>query len=184
MRLAHIGVLMTVLLLPAPVLAQDALFDAGGYRIAHYRAPVHSAPPGVGRIAPQAAAQLRPGRDALFIDVLPAEGGHREADGRWRLATPHESIPGAHWFPEAGRGELAPGIGDWFMQGIARLTGGRRDRMLILFCRSDCWMGWNAAKRLRAQGYDNVWWLAEGVEGWTDLKRPLSRARPEGGVAP
>lgn len=184
MRLAHIGVLMTALLLPAPALAQDALFDAEGYRIAHYRAPVHSAPPGVGRIAPQAAAQLRPGRDALFIDVLPAEGGHREADGRWRLAMPHKSIAGAHWFPEAGRGELAPGIGNWFMQGIARLTGGRRDRMLILFCRSDCWMGWNAAKRLRAQGYDNVWWLAEGVEGWTDLKRPLSTARPEGGVAP
>lgn len=184
MRPAPISVLMAAFLLPAPVLAQDALFNADGYRIAHYRAPVHHAPPGVGRIAPQAAAQLRPGRDALFIDVLPAEGGHREADGRWRIATPHESIPGAHWFPEAGRGELAPGIGDGFMQGIARLTRGRRDHMLILFCRSDCWMGWNAAKRLRAQGYANIWWLAEGVEGWTDLKRPLSVVVPEGGVAP
>lgn len=184
MRPAHIGVLIAALLLPAPALAQDALFNADGYRIAHYRAPVHRAPPGVGRIAPPAAAQLRPDRDALFIDVLPAEGGHRDADGRWRLATAHASIPGAHWFPEAGRGELAPGIGDWFMQGIARLTEGRRDRMLILFCRSDCWMGWNAAKRLRSQGYANIWWLAEGVEGWTDLNRPLSRVDPDGGTAP
>jgi PQQ-dependent catabolism-associated CXXCW motif protein len=184
MRAALNAGLIATSLIASPAMAQDALFDADGYRIAHYRAPVHSAPPDVGRIAPQAAAQLCPELDALFIDVLPAEGGHREADGRWRLATPHESIPGAHWFPEAGRGELAPGIGDWFTRGIARLTGGRRDRMLILFCRSDCWMGWNAAKRLRSQGYDNVWWLAEGTDGWTDLKRPLSRARPEGGVAP
>jgi PQQ-dependent catabolism-associated CXXCW motif protein len=173
--------LIAALLATSPAFAQEALFDAQGYRIAHYRAPVHQPPPGVGRIAPQAAAQLLPGRDALFIDVLPAEGGHREADGRWRLATPHDSIPGAHWFPEAGRGELAPGIGDWFAQGIARLTQGRRDRMLILFCKADCWMGWNAARRLRAAGYRNVWWLAEGVDGWTDLKQPLSRVAPDAG---
>ncbi|WP_420143813.1 rhodanese-like domain-containing protein [Sphingobium sp.] len=177
-------ILIALLLAASPATAQDALFDGDGYRIAHYRAPVHQPPDGVGRIAPDAAAQLRPGRDALFIDVLPAEGGHRQSDGRWKLATPHDSIPDAHWFPEAGRGVPPPGIGEWFLDGIAGLTGGRRDRMLILFCKVDCWMGWNAAKRLRAHGYRNVWWLAEGVEGWTDRNRPLSPVRPEGGVAP
>lgn len=180
MRLIPIVVLMTA----SPALAQEPLFDAEGYRIAHYRAPVRQPPPGVGRIAPEAAAQLQPGRDALFIDVLPAEGGHRAADGRWRLAAPHESIPGARWFPETGRGEPAPGVGLWFVQGVARLTRGRRDAMLILFCRSDCWMGWNAAKRLRAAGYTNVWWLAEGSDGWTDLKRLLSTVEPDGGTMP
>lgn len=176
-------ILIALLLATPPAFAQDTLFDAAGYRIAHYRAPVRQAPPGTGRIAPEAAAQLRAGRDALFIDVLPAEGGHRGADGRWRLAMSHDSIPGAHWFPDAGRGALAPGIGPWFARGIARLTRGRRDAMLILFCRADCWMGWNAARRLRAQGYTNIWWLAEGTDGWRDLGRPLSRVQPDGGAA-
>lgn len=167
-----------------PAHGQQAFFNAQGYRIAHYRAPALKPPEGAGRIAPEAAAQLRPDRDALFIDVLPAEGGHREADGRWRLAQTHRSIPGAHWFPESGRGELAPGIGPWFERGIARLTGGRRDRMLVVFCLSDCWMSWNAARRLHALGYRNLWWLAEGSDGWRDLGLALAPVTPEGGVAP
>lgn len=170
-----------LLLCAAPVGAEP-LFGPDGYRIAAYRAPVARPPDGVGRIAPAAAAALRPGRDALFIDVLPADGGHRERDGRWRLAEQHESVPGAHWFPEAGRGVPEPGIAAWFAEGVRRLTGGRRDRMLLVFCRADCWMSWNAARRLRAMGYRNVWWLAEGTDGWRDLGQPLARAVPEGGV--
>lgn len=160
--------------------AQEALFDADGYRIAQYRAPVRAAPPGVGRIAPAAVAGLRPGRDVLLIDVLPAEGGHRDADGRWRLARDRSSIPGARWFPEAGRGALAPGIAPWFALGVARLTHGRKDAMIVTFCLSDCWMSWNAARRLRALGYRNVWWLAEGTDGWRDLGLPLVPLLPEG----
>jgi len=111
-----------LLLCAAPVGAEP-LFGPDGYRIAAYRAPVARPPDGVGRIAPAAAAALRPGRDALFIDVLPAEGGHRERDGRWRLAEQHESVPGAHWFPEAGRGVPEPGIAAWFAGGRAAADG-------------------------------------------------------------
>ncbi len=178
-----VAALIALLPFASPLRAQPDTFDAEGYRIAHYRSPVSRPPDGVGRIAPAAAAQLHPGRDALFIDVLPAEGGHRQEDGRWRLARPRDSIPGAHWFPEAGRGVLSPDIAPWFSAGIARLTKGNKDRMLILFCLSDCWMSWNAAKRLHTMGYRNVWWLAEGTDGWRDLSRPLTRVEPEGGVA-
>lgn len=168
---------------PAPAMAQqqdEALFSAEGYRIAHYRAPVLAASLGVGRIAPAAVAQLRPDIDAILIDVLPAEGGHREADGRWILAKDRLSIAGAHWFPETGRGELSPDIASWFQRGVARLTRGDKNRMLITFCLADCWMSWNAAKRLRALGYTNVWWLAEGTDGWRDLGLPLVPLTPEG----
>jgi PQQ-dependent catabolism-associated CXXCW motif protein len=176
--------IIPALLLASPGLAQGPLFDTDGYRIAHYRAPVRQPPAGVGRIAPAAAAQLVADRDAIFIDVLPAEGGHREPDGRWRLASPHESIAGAHWFPEAGRGQPDPAIAQAFAKGIARLTQRQGGRMLILFCRADCWMGWNAAKRLRAMGYGNIWWLAQGTDGWRDLGLPLAPVRPDGGIAP
>ncbi|CCW19524.1 Rhodanese-related sulfurtransferase [Sphingobium indicum BiD32] len=176
--------IIPALLLASPAPAQGPLFDADGYRIAHYRAPVRQPPAGVGRIAPAAAAQLVPDRDAIFIDVLPTQGGHREPGGRWRLASPHESIPGAHWFPEAGRGQPDPAIAQGFARGLARLTRGQRSRMLILFCRADCWMGWNATKRLRAMGYANIWWLAEGTDGWRDLGLPLAPVQPDGGITP
>lgn len=158
--------------------AEEPLFNQDGYRIARYRAPTRIAPHGVGRIAPAAAAQLRPDVDALFIDVLPAEGASRDETGQWRLARPHEGIARSHWFPEAGRGAPDPGIADWFRRGVDRLTHGRRDRMIIAYCLSDCWMGWNAAKRLRAWGYTNVWWMAEGTDGWRDLGLPLVDDRP------
>ncbi len=171
-----------LLALSANVSAQtpeEALFNTDGYRIAHYRAPVHAAPQGAGRIAPAALAQLRPGVDMILIDVLPAEGGHREEGGRWRLAHDRPSIPGAHWFPETGRGELPQDVGIWFERGVERLTRGRKDRMLVTFCLADCWMSWNAARRLRALGYTNVWWFAEGTDGWRDLGLPLVNILPE-----
>lgn len=177
------ALLPALLLLASPARSEEPQFNSEGYRIAHYRAPTRRPPEGVTRIAPAAAATLRPDRDALFIDVLPAEGGHREADGRWRLAKGRESIAGAHWFPESGRGELDRAVAAGLARGIARLTKGRRGMPLIVFCFADCWMSWNAAKRLRAMGYVHVWWLAEGTDGWRDLGRPLSPAIPEGGIA-
>lgn len=179
------GLRLAILLLGAasPACGQSGpLFGADGYRIAHYRAPTRRPPDGVTRIAPAAAAQLRPDRDALFIDVVPAEGGVREADGRWRLASAQQSIAGAHWFPESGRGVPGAAIESGFAQGIARLVRGRRDRPIIVFCLADCWMSWNAARRLRALGYRRVWWLAEGTDGWRDLGLPLRPVLPEGGV--
>ena len=171
--------------LASPVLAaaQTPLFDAEGYRIASYRAPVSRAPPGAHRIAPSAAVSLRPDIDAIFIDVMPAQGGQRDPrTGVWTLAEQRLSIPGGHWFPEAGRGEPAPDIARGFDRGIVRLTKGRRDRMIIVFCLADCWMSWNAAKRLAARGYSNIWWLAEGTDGWSGLGLALAPLRPERGA--
>lgn len=162
---------------PEPA-ASQVLFGADGYRISHYRGPVPIAPEGVQRITAREVADLRD--HALLIDVLPAEGGHRDEDGTWHLALERPSIPGAHWFPEAGRGALSPEIARWFRHGIARLTAGDRQRMIVTFCLADCWMSWNAARRLHGWGYRNVRWLAEGTDGWRELGLPFVNAIPEG----
>lgn len=174
-----IAIAAALVLSPGTARAEEALFGPDGYRIAHYRGPVPAAPHGVRRIATEDVARLRPDRDALLIDVIPAEGGHREADGTWRLAVARPSLPGTHWFPEAGRGVLDAGIGRWFEQGMRRLTKGRKAARIVAFCLADCWMSWNAARRLHAMGYTNVWWFAEGTDGWRDLGRPLVNAKPE-----
>lgn len=160
------------------LVAGDGSFGADGYRIDHYRGPVGEAPEGVARITPEAVAAL--GERAVLIDVMPAPGGHRDTDGTWHLAEPRHGIARAHWFPEAGRGVLDPAIAAWFAQGVARLTHGDRGRMIVTFCLADCWMSWNAARRLRAMGYTNVWWLAEGTDGWREAGLPLVDAVPEG----
>jgi PQQ-dependent catabolism-associated CXXCW motif protein len=173
--------LVAWLLLASISPADDAAsFDpATGYRIAHYRGVVPAAPEGVGRIGIDAVAKSA--RDgAILIDVTPAEGGMRDAAfGRWRLAAPHASIPGAHWFPEAGRGTLANGIEPWFLGGVQRLAGRHRGKPLVVFCLADCWMSWNAAMRLHRAGHPDVLWFAEGIDGWREAGKRLKNIGPQ-----
>lgn len=155
------------------------LFDADGYRSARYRAPVDRPPAPAVRIALDDALRLKPGVDALFIDVLPAEGGVRDAvTGTWALATPHATIPGAQWHPETGRSEPDPALWNGLLASVTADRARHPLRPVILFCRTDCWMGWNAARRLGRSGFANVRWLAEGIEGWDSAGRKLMPARP------
>lgn len=156
-----------------------ALFDASGYRMARYRAPVDRAPAPALRIALADALKLRAGRDAMFIDVLPAEGGRRDpVSGEWTLAQAHETIPGAVWHPETGRAN--PDVALW--HGLHDAVTLAREKApglpVVVFCRTDCWMAWNAARRLARDGFGNVYWMAEGIEGWHDSGHALVPATP------
>jgi PQQ-dependent catabolism-associated CXXCW motif protein len=157
----------------------DARFDPHtGYRIAEYRGIIPEPPPGVRRIDAAAVARLVDAGRATLIDVVPAEGAVREVDGRWRLAREQRGIPGAAWFPEAGRGRIDPAIERWFLNGVARLRAAEPRRTLIVFCLADCWMSWNAAWRLKRAGYAQVRWFADGADGWRELGRPLVSMTP------
>lgn len=167
---------------PAPACADQppadapALFDAQGYRIARYRSPISADPAPAARIPLADALALDPVHDALFIDVMPAEGGVRDgASGAWRLSQSHSSIPGAQWHPEAGR---MPADQDLWQALEAAARSAAPARPVILFCRVDCWMSWNAARRLAAGGLTNVFWLAEGTDGWHGAGRALAVAAP------
>lgn len=177
------GSIVLALLLPiaAHAAAQPAtLFDGAGYRIARYRAPVDRDPAPARRIAPQAVRALAARQAALLIDVLPAEGATRDpATGTWHLAEPHETIPGARWFPNVAAGVPDP----WLWHGFAAriLVWQRRHpgAPIIVFCRIDCWMSWNAARRLARSGVRHVRWFAEGIEGWREAGGALTPVVPE-----
>lgn len=159
--------------------ALPVLFDAGGYRIARYRSPIHVDPRPASHLALTAALILKPGRDALFIDVMPVEGGVRDsASGRWALTGEHLTIPGALWHPETGRAPVDPLLWQTLEDAIERTRRKRPGLPVIIFCRADCWMSWNAARRLAAGGIENVWWLAEGTDGWSAAGRELVAAQP------
>ncbi len=159
---------------------ESVLFDADtGYRIARYRAVVPGPPAGVTRVDARAVARMVERGGAVLVDVYPAEGGVRDvATGKWRLARAHATIPGAAWFPEAGRGRPDPAVERWFLDGVASLARGKPGRPIVLFCLADCWMSWNASLRLTRAGYRGVVWFAEGADGWRDLGRPLAPVTP------
>lgn len=162
------------------VAAASPDFDEDGYRTRRFRAPITRSPDPARQLPLATALTMEPGKDALFIDVLPVGTGVRDpVTGIWRVASSHSTIPGSEWHPETGRSPPDAVLWDGLEHAIAKAREKQSDLPVVLFCRTDCWMGWNAARRLASEGVDNVYWLAEGVEGWHDAGRELETAVPE-----
>ena len=154
-------------------------FDAAtGYRISRYRTPVDPIVPGGKRVfIEEADALIKSG--AALIDVLPSDGaGLDRTTGAWHMAKPHQNIPGSTWLPDVGRGQVDPLIDAYFQKNLARLSKGDSSRTFLIYCQSDCWMGWNAVKRASSYGYTSLYWYADGVDGWRDWDRPFAAAEP------
>ncbi|GAM04960.1 rhodanese-like domain-containing protein [Novosphingobium sp. MBES04] len=164
---------------PERALSEEDLFDAEGYRTARFRAPVARDPAPARRMAEAEVLALQPGRDALFLDVLPVTGGWRDpATGRWHLSEPHRSVPGALWHPETGRSPPDARLWEALRGAIAEARRANAHLPVIVFCRSDCWMSWNVARRLAREGVGQVYWYEEGVEGWHAAGRDLVEVTP------
>lgn len=163
---------LLVLLRGSPARAEE-------YRMGDYRAPVPESVPGGRTISTAEARALHAAGGAVWIDVLPAP---RRPEGLppaslWR-PSPHHGIPGSLWVPEVGRGALAPETEAWFRITLERATRGDKDRPVVFYCLSDCWMSWNAAKRAAEMGYRAVHWYPDGVDGWELAGLPTEILRP------
>lgn len=178
----RVMIVLAAPLLPCSAFAQasrEQLFDPiTGYRLTHYRGIVAQAPEGVERIDTARAKVLwRAG--AVFVDVNPAAGAVRDdATGRWTLAEPHHSIPGAYWLPETGRGALSPEIETYLVRRVRKFVARNLYRPIVVFCQADCWMSWNAALRLHRAGIRRIVWFADGLDGWRGAKLPVTSVRP------
>lgn len=119
-------------------------------------------------------------KTAVFIDVLPRppKPQNLPADTVWR-DKPRFSIPGTIWLPDTGYGRLAAATEDYLRDGVARASGGNKTAPLVIYCQADCWMSWNAAKRVLSYGYTNVAWYPEGTDGWERADLPLTESQPE-----
>ena len=155
-------------------------FDpATGYRIERYQAAGPQTPPAGERVWIDAIDRLVAEERALLLDVSPITGaGYDPQTGAWRSNKPHNSLPGAIWLPEVGRGVIDANITTFLHTQLMRLTGGDTTRAIIVFCTADCWMSWNAMKRIAALGYTRLFWFAEGTDGWRDWDRPLVPIHP------
>ena len=151
-----------------------------GFRGEPYRAPVPATLTGARVIDAAEAIRLHAEGAAVFLDILPRKARPEGLpEGTIWREPPHETIPGALWLWNTGYQRLAP-------EEEARLRAGlrqaRRDypgRPVVFFCRSECWMSWNAAKRALEWGEQNIIWFPGGIEAWEAAGGPpLTEVEP------
>jgi PQQ-dependent catabolism-associated CXXCW motif protein len=172
-----IRAVLLALLLAGPATAQVAEPDS--YRGEPYRAPVPATLQGATVI--DAAQAMRLHADGVpVLDVLPRKTRPEGLpEGTIWREPPHETIPGAVWLWDTGWEALAPAEQSRLERGLEQASGGDWAAPLVIFCRSDCWMSWNAARRAVALGYTGIHWFPGGIEGWLAAGgAPLVRATP------
>ncbi|WP_044872348.1 PQQ-dependent catabolism-associated CXXCW motif protein [Pseudomonas sp. LFM046] len=169
---------VTCLVLALPVLAEEAnapLFSADGYRVARYRSPTPAAAePARTLDTPSLQALLQKQPDTLLVDVYRRQWLH----DRFIEDEPHANLPGSLWLANTGDGTLAPEWQAYFSRHLQQASQGRLDRPVVFYCRSDCWLSWNAVKRAAALGYTNLYWYRDGIDAWEQAGLPLQPARP------
>jgi PQQ-dependent catabolism-associated CXXCW motif protein len=153
--------------------------EPADYRLDDYNAPTPLTVAGRSAIETVEARRLWEGHVAIFIDVIaaPRRPASLPAGSLW-LPTPHLDIPGSLWLPDSGRGALSPELEAWFRANLARITAARRDPPLVFYCRTDCWLSWNATKRAIEWGYEAAGWYRDGSDGWRAAGLPLAEAQP------
>ena len=149
-----------------------------GFRLDDYNAPVPAAVPGGKTVhTAELAALVRDSPGVVLVDVLPASRRPPAMQpGTPWMPEPHRDLPGSVWLPDAGRGALPPETEAWFERALQRATGGDQGRALVFYCRANCWMSWNAAKRAVQHGWRNVYWYPDGPEAWEAAGNQLAVA--------
>lgn len=173
------ALLIAAFAVPAFALQQEP-FEPEGYRTDNYRAPVPATLAGARVLTTAEAEAIWRAKSGAFVDVLPRPPKPKNLpEGTvWRDA-PRRNIPGSIWLPDTGYGSLPPAMEDYFHRGLARVSGGDKAALLVIYCLADCWMSWNAAKRALTYGYSNVAWYPDGTDGWERAKLPTDAAEPE-----
>jgi len=152
-----------------------------GYREGAYRAPVPRTLAGTTALDTAGLVMLLAREPVVLLDVMPTarRPPGRPADRLW-LGPRRVHLPGSVWLPNVGLGELPPSTSAWLAARLAELTRGDHDVPLVVYCERDCWMSWNAAKRIRQElGYRRVYWYPDGIQGWEEAGLPLVPAIPE-----
>lgn len=155
--------------------ADETLFNEQGYRIARYRTPTPEFSQEATLLSTRQLADWLDRKDKpLLLDVLPLDTFGNE----FVQSEPRFNIPGSLWLPNVGRGDLSPQVEAYYKRGLQTLTEGDKHRSLVIYCRADCWMSWNAVKRARAWGYTRLYWYRDGMSGWREANLPEHESLP------
>jgi PQQ-dependent catabolism-associated CXXCW motif protein len=174
------GLVLAAFVTTAPAYPQGLVAEPDGYRMNDYRTLVPETLAGARVLTTAEAETIWRAKAAVFIDVLPRapKPQNLPAGTIWR-DKPRLNIPGSVWLPDTGYGKLAEATEDYLRRGLAQASDGDKSRLLVIYCQADCWMSWNAAKRVLSYGYSNVAWYPEGTDGWERANLPTADSQPE-----
>lgn len=146
-------------------MAQAQVAEPSGFHGEPYRSPVPATLAGARVITTEQARALHD-QGVPFLDVMPRQKRPKLPEGTIWNAPPHLTIPGAVWLYDTGYDRIAPAEQQRLERGLANATHGDRTAPVVIFCKTDCWMSWNAGKRAVQMGYSGVIWYPEGADGW------------------
>lgn len=146
------------------LLSEHELFDSKGLRISRYRAPVPSQAPGAMTLSNSDFIALKEQNRLLLIDVLPAT----LRESRFINTRQHKTIPGSFWLANTGKADAPESINQYFSAQLSILMAHYPDKTPVFFCKTDCWMSWNAATKASALGIKPLYWYPAGVDGWKE----------------
>ncbi len=174
------SLLLAIFAFSASAQAQELVLEPEGYRTEEYRAPVPETLTGARVITTAEAETIWRAKNGLFVDVLPRapKPSNLPAGTIWR-DRPRLNIPGSVWLPDTGYGKLASVMEDYLRHGLEHATSSNRAALLVVYCQANCWMSWNAAKRILSYGYSNVAWYPDGTDGWEHANLPMVESQPE-----
>ncbi|MDD2159452.1 PQQ-dependent catabolism-associated CXXCW motif protein [Pseudomonas sp. MIL19] len=175
LALPKLLILMASLLLTSAALAEAPLFSAEGYRLSHYRSPTPISHDNARTLDTAALQQLlREQPQTRLIDVYRRQWLH----GQFIEDELHANLPNSLWLANTGDGQLTPQWQRYLSEHLRQASQGNTAWPLVFYCRSDCWLGWNAIKRAHHLGYRNLYWYRDGIDAWQQAGLPLIPAQP------
>jgi PQQ-dependent catabolism-associated CXXCW motif protein len=176
--LARLAGLFAALMIAVPAEA-GSVPEPAGYRMDNFRAPVPATLQGARVVSTEEAEAIWRAGGTPFIDVLPRPPKPNLPEGTIWREPPHSDISGSVWLADVGYGALSPEMEAWYRDELTNLSGGDKEHPILVYCRSNCWMSWNAARRAIAWGYTGVIWYPGGIEEWEKAGLPLEEREPE-----
>ena len=156
--------------------------EPSDYRLENYDDVVPDTLKGAVVVEAEEVLALRDVQNAVIVDVIPAQ---RAPDflpeGQLWIPVPHMGVPGSIWLPDTGYGVLSEVTERYFLDHLAAATEDDKSRAVAFYCRDNCWMSWNAAKRAIEHGYTQVYWFTEGTDGWFDAGFEFEQLQPAPG---
>lgn len=175
--------LFVVLVSLSSLASSDGLVEEpSDYRMENYDDVVPDTLQGASVVEAEQVRALRDKESAVVVDVIPAQ---RAPDflpeGQIWIPVPHKGIPGALWLPDTGYGVLSDTTETYFLEHLTQAASGDKSHPLVFYCRDNCWMSWNAAKRALEHGFTNVYWFTEGTDGWFEAGYEFADLTPAPG---
>ena len=161
-----LSLLAVALILCAGVAYAD-IKQPDGYRMEFYDDRVPAELEGASTITAVEVKRLQESAGAAVVDVIPENRRPNVLpENQIWFPVDHKGVPGAIWLPDTGYGVLSEVTEKYYKHHLNIATGANKNHAVVFYCRSDCWMSWNAAKRALSYGYTNVFWFYDGIDGW------------------